>query len=178
MIVSFLGVESFASVANSHIARFPEVEVPEPQFKQPSIYDWLVETFTAGYSQAPFMTLHDIVVPRSDENTNTGAFCANITPTTRVVTELLSQIRNSRNKFEDVVLRMIKLGINWGFIEKLPEGVAIPFIEIITRIQESPPTSWGESALDLVSRKDLKQLINGKARSQSTRWVNVGFEPI
>ncbi|KAF3930721.1 hypothetical protein ABW19_dt0209300 [Dactylella cylindrospora] len=155
--------------------RFPEVEVPEPHFRQPSIYDWLVECFHSRAVQAPFMTLHDIVVPKTNELQNTGHFCAHITPKSRLITELFTQIRNCDRNFEGVVSQMIKLGITWAFLEKLPEGIAAPFIEAITRVQESPPTSWGEFALDLVSRKDLKLLINGKGRNQSARWTNPPF---
>ncbi|KAJ6261843.1 hypothetical protein Dda_2642 [Drechslerella dactyloides] len=156
-------------------SRFPDAAVPEPGFKQPSIYDWLVECFQdqSRAVQIPFMTLHDIVVPKSNELQNTSHYCAHITPKTRIITDLYSQIRNSEEKnFENAVTQMIKLGLTWGFIEKLPEGIAIPFIETITRVQESPPTSWGEFALELVSRKDLKLVLTGQGRNQAARWTN------
>ncbi|EPS42387.1 hypothetical protein H072_3591 [Dactylellina haptotyla CBS 200.50] len=155
-------------------SRFPEVAVPEPHFRQPSIYDWLIECFQGASraTQLPFMTLHDIVVPKSNELLNTAGFCAHITPKTRIITELFSQIRNSEHNFENTVSQMIKLGITWSFLEKLPEGVAIPFVEAITRVQESPPTSWGEFALELISRKDLKLVLTGKGKNQTTRWTN------
>ncbi|EGX51392.1 hypothetical protein AOL_s00054g462 [Orbilia oligospora ATCC 24927] len=155
-------------------SRFPEVAVNEPHFKQPSIYDWLVECFQdqSRAVQIPFMTLHDIVVPKNNELLNTSNHCAHITPKTRLMTELYSQVRISGRNFENTVAQMIKLGITWGFLEKLPEGVAIPFIEAIARVQESPPTSWGEFALELISRKDLKLVLSGKGKNQATRWTN------
>lgn len=188
------------NVANS-LAPITIVDVPQQPFRMPSIYDWLIGCLD-GSTQAPFMTLQDIVGSSGSSTSSQYSTSqstsrarnpfsppplppaqpvqkrvfARLTPRTRNVTEIYTTLTTPGATDVDVVARMVELKMNAASLERLPEGIAVPLREAIARCQEQPPTTWGAQALDLVGRKDLRMLIEpGKGRKEGgTKWQSVG----
>lgn len=182
------------------LARITAIDVPNQPFPAPSIYEWLIGCLD-GTSQTSFMSLQDIVTsPSSPPSSQYSASShtprarnpfspppaplpqptqkrvfGRLTPRTRVVTDIYTTLTSPGATDVDAVARMVELKMNSASLERLPEGIAVPFREAIARCQEQPPTTWGVHALDLIGRKDLRMLIEpGKGRKDGgSKWQSV-----
>lgn len=193
-----LTVPEYSLIA--HSARFTLNVAPPQPFLPPSIYDWLVSCLE-GKCTSAFLSVQDIVTPAPSSpiantrnrnlytsppppqssaasgppSTNlTKPMYAKLTPRTKIITELYAVLATPGKTHDDVVALMVKKKMTSASLERLPEGVALPLREAITRCQEQPPTTWGPNALDLVGRKDIKMLVApGRARKEFSKWQTV-----
>ena len=160
------------------IARLEGNQVAEPTgFEQPSIYDWLINSLDDPGEIQPFMTIHDVICPSKDPGATSASnpYFHSITPRTLIITEIYNLIRDPEKPYEDIVAYLVEKDITASFIESYPEGVAVPIWESIARCQDMPPSVWGESALNLVGRRDLKMLITDEGKREPLKWTTVGI---
>jgi len=152
------------------------MNIPELDFGQASIHDWLINCLE-GKPRQPFLTLQHIVDPNSSseasDNNLSVPLHVKLTPKTKVITELYSLFMDSNQSYVEIVSRMVKLRVTTTMLERFPEGIALPLWEAVLKCRNNPPTSWGEAALNLVGRKDLKMLISSKLKKEASRWSNV-----
>jgi len=154
------------------------MNIPELDFGQASIHDWLIKCLEGKHRQT-FLTLQHIVDPTSSsdsaDNNASIPLHVKLTPKTKIIIELYSLLMDSNQSYVEIVSRMVKLRVTTIMLERFPEGIALPLWEAILKCRSNPPTSWGEAALNLVGRKDLKMLISSKLRKEASRWSNVSL---
>lgn len=144
--------------------------VPTEPFPPPSLLSF-VAACLSQHQRPTFLSLLDIVNPALGSNCETRPVTAHpgfhmmkeLTPRTRMISELFLKIFDGHKSMNRRVQEMIRCGVNVLLLESLPEGLAAPLREAVIRCQGNPPITWDMQALELVGRDDLGMLLSTAA---------------
>lgn len=120
------------------------------------VFRWFEHVMLAG-SQERYPTLDVIAVLGSTSSAGKRATTLLTSFTRRI--KMMSDIVEATSGFvassSSTVEIMSKCGLTVEALDTLPEALAAPLLEAITRCEQAPPTSWGPNLLALVGRQDL-----------------------
>ncbi|KAL1892382.1 Anaphase-promoting complex subunit 1 [Sporothrix stenoceras] len=149
----------------------PALGIPEPE-SIPNILDW-VRLRLIGTNSDSFPCLRDIFAVLSQQNhkdvTRGDAVWKEITPRTLMFRRFFDETKPTDSSAR-VVEAMYKCGFTLPILDSLPEGMATPFQDAITRCQQRPPSHWTKELYELVGRGDMNTVL--KNDSQAALGVN------
>lgn len=95
-----------------------------------------------------------------------------MTPRIAMLSDILAATAGFSAPATTTVELMARYGITAGEMETLPEAIAVPFRDAISRCEREPPTIWTTELLSLIGRKDLTGDSNDHSPLPSTTSTN------
>ncbi|BFZ60471.1 Anaphase-promoting complex subunit 1 [Saitoella coloradoensis] len=123
----------------------------------PSIYGWCVGAVEGTGALGAYPSFRDLV--RRERDTKAIVAAGKLCQKTQRVVKLYSILASPEGTFEDVVKCLVEYGMTKADLSRLPVGMSVPLLEAIAQCQVNPPKEWGAEALELIGRKDLRNLV-------------------
>ena len=128
-----------------------------------SIYKWLIRCIHAGVSrvqQDELVTL-DVLLFKTSDKTPAADKIAQARSLLPSIDKLLNiyPLLNLHDFRSALIGAMDKNAVTTGWLESLPLGVAYPLKVALSMCQREPLSTWSESVYELISRKDLVELL-------------------
>jgi anaphase-promoting complex subunit 1 len=118
------------------------------------VYEWIEHTTKFG-STEPYPTL--VTVTQLDSRTSRSfkEAAAKMTFRTTTLSSVLHETRGLGVSPVAIVETLARHQFTTGMLETLPEAIAAPYREAISKCEKAPPTTWPSSTLRLIGREDL-----------------------
>ena len=120
------------------------------------VYEWIEHTTKFG-STEPYPTL--VTVAQLDSELRTSRSfkeaAAKMTFRTTTLSSVLHETRGLAVSPIAIVETLARHQFTTEMLETLPEAVAAPYREAISKCEKAPPTTWPSSTLRLIGREDL-----------------------
>ncbi|KAF2466718.1 uncharacterized protein BDR25DRAFT_376848 [Lindgomyces ingoldianus] len=153
----------------------------QPWEAPPSILEW-VSSVLRSQSYVPFPTLA-ILIRKSKasphSSVNIDEIISGVTPRTMALDKFFQDIHQLSNPRKAVEL-IERCGITSRMLATLPESARAPLMEVITKCQGNPPTTWSSSLLRLIQREDLdlslkptNEFTHDVQQNQSTSLMSI-----
>lgn len=119
------------------------------------IFEWLEQAFKQTCQ--PYPTLVAVAQLNSNVKASRSFAAAAATATLRIdtISRILEQTQGLNASPVIIVETAAKHGFTVEMLETLPEAVAAPFREAVSRCEKEPPTTWPSALLNLIGREDL-----------------------
>lgn len=139
---------------------------PPPAFETPpSIFEWLEKALSID-AYRPFPDISILLTDSRDAPSSSPAsphehikkFIQTVMPRTAAISIYMAKLRQSPHSPAACVELMAECGIDSRMLDTMPETVTAIMQEAVIRCQESPPTTWDATLLELVGREDLNLL--------------------
>lgn len=151
---------------SSHGIGIPPLGIPEPE-SIPNISDW-VRLRLIGMQSDSFPSLRDVFAVLSQQNhkdaTRGDAVWSEVTPRTLMFRRVFEETKSTDSSAR-VVEAMYKCGFTLAILDSLPEGMATPFQDAITRCQQRPPSHWTKELYELVGRGDMNTVLKNDSQA-------------
>ena len=120
------------------------------------VYEWIEHTAKFG-STEPYPTLVTLTQLDSDLRTSRSfrEAAAKIISRTTALSSVLHETQGLTVSPVAIVETLARHQLTTGMLETLPEAIAAPYREAISRCEKAPPTTWPSSTLRLIGREDL-----------------------
>lgn len=128
----------------------------QPWQAPPSILEW-ISTVAGARVYKPFPTLATLIRPSKaspHSSINMDEIISGVTPRTVALQKFFRDLDTNSSPRKAVEL-IEQCGLGTDMLSTLPEAAQAPLMEVITRCQANPPTTWSGSLLRLVRREDL-----------------------
>ncbi|EPE02615.1 apc1 protein [Ophiostoma piceae UAMH 11346] len=139
------------------------LSVPQPE-NIPNIVDWIRHRLT-GQKTEPFLSLRDVFAVISQQNPKDAQrsddIWKGVTPRTLMLRRFFDEVTPFSSSAH-VLETMHKCGFTPGILDTLPEGMATPFQDAITRCQQRPPSHWSKELYELVGRGDMNTVLKAE----------------
>ena len=100
-----------------------------------------------------------------------------ITPKISMLSDMVSSTNGLSVPPIDMVQLMEEQGLTAEMMETLPEAIAAPFKDAISKCEKNPPTTWPPKLLSLVGREDLTPQTERRPSSSTKRSPNAPAPP-
>lgn len=145
-------------------ARHPLLPQPDTI---PCISEWILLRLI-GRSSDPFPFLGDVYATLVQQNNKDAGRedqrWENITPRTLMFRRFF-QVSTPYDSSIQVVEAMHKCGFTASVLDSLPEGIAAPLRDAISRCQQHPPSHWGHGLYELVGRGDINTVLKADVKA-------------
>lgn len=100
-----------------------------------------------------------------------------ITPRLSVLSDMVASTSGLSVSATDTVLLMSEYNVTLEMMETLPEAIAAPLRDAISKCEMEPPTTWPSSLLSLVGREDLTSDAQTKTLSAAKSSMGAQLSP-
>ncbi|KAK5132980.1 hypothetical protein LTR08_008343 [Meristemomyces frigidus] len=155
---SYYGLEGASEERWTYVRSTPTLSTHLPLMDEPiGAFQWFEHALQQHSTEAyPSLAVIAGLDSRAPVSTGFYSMARSLTPRLCALSDMLAATSGLSVSPTTLVEQMQMHQIDSDVLETLPEAIAAPFQEAISRCEPEPPTSWPSTLLQLVGREDLQ----------------------